>query len=105
MTSLLASDAGLKLHTEDDALDIMVSGLPACILLPDDLHADFFHLENGILGAVFQKFVNYGFRVALVLPEDHSYGDRVTELVRDHRRHPCIRFFPSVEAAEAWLLA
>ena len=105
MTSLLARDAGLKLHTEDDALDIMVSGLPGCILTPDDLHPDFFQLENGVLGATFQKFVNYGFKVALVVPDDHGFGDRVTELMRDHRGHPCIRFFPDMETAETWLLA
>lgn len=105
MTSLLARDSGLKLHNEADALDIIGSGLRGCILTPDDLHPDFFVLSNRIAGTVFQKFVNYNYRVAIIVGEDHEYGARVTELMRDHRRHPCIRFFSSVDEAESWLIA
>ena len=103
MTSLLASANNLTLHSESDALDAMSSGLTGCIFTIEDLHPDFFDLQNGIAGAVFQKFVNYNFRVAFIVPDNHDLGDRVTELVRDHRNHPCVRFFSTVESAEAWL--
>ena len=73
-------------------------------LLPDDLHPAFFDLANGIAGAVLQKFVNYRFRVALIVPAGHGYDDRVTELMRDHRTHPYIRFFATQVQAEAWLV-
>lgn len=105
MTSLLAADAGIRLHSEADVLDLLGSGLAACILTVDDLHPQFFDLRNGLAGAVFQKLVNYRFQAAIVLPLDHGYGPRITELVRDHRRHPLIRFFPTVAEAEAWLAA
>jgi hypothetical protein len=101
--SLTASEAGLKLHTEDDVLALVGSGLPACIFGVDDLHPRFFDLRNGIAGAIFQKLVNYRYRIAIVLPEDHGFGPRITELVRDHRRHPVIRFFSTPAEAEAWV--
>ena len=78
MTSLLAHDANLQLHTEADALNIIMSGLPACILTPDDLHPEFFDLRNGA---------------------------RVDELIRDHHSHMWIRFFTTIEQAESWLAA
>ena len=31
MGSLLAHDHGLRLHTEQDAVDVLSSGLPACV--------------------------------------------------------------------------
>ncbi len=103
MQSLLAKEANLTLHSEEDALDIMVSGLPACIVTPAELHPDFFDLSNGIAGAIFQKFVNYRFHLAIVVPADHAFGERVTELIRDHRSHPCVRFFETVDTALRWL--
>ena len=47
MQSVIASEAGIKLHTEDDVLDLIGSGLPACILSVEDLHPQFFDLRNG----------------------------------------------------------
>ena len=101
--SLLAADHGLKLETENDALDAMSCGLPACIFLPEDLDADFFDLKNGLAGAILQKFINYNFRIAIVVGADHGYGARVSELIRDHEHHACVRFFTSVAEAQNWL--
>lgn len=103
MQSLLAGTANLRLDSENDALDIIGSGLPACILTESDLHPSFFDLSNGLAGAAFQKFVNYNYPLALVVADDHNYGVRVTELIRDHRTHHIIRFFESIEQAEIWL--
>lgn len=101
--SLMAKDNGLHLGSVSDALDVIGSGLPGCIFTPSDLAADFFKLHNGKAGEIFQKFVNYHFPVAFILSPDHGYGDRVTELIRDHRRHSSVRFFSTVEEAVSWL--
>ena len=103
MPSLAAKDHGLSLHTEDDVMGLIGSGLPGCIFTVEDLHPRFFDLRNGIAGALLQKLVNYHFPVAIILPEDHGFGPRVTELVRDHRRHPVIRFFTDAQAGQDWL--
>ena len=103
MTSLLAKDHDLVLHNESDALDVMSAGLPAAIFQPSDLHPDFFELSNQIAGNVLQKFVNYHFRVAIIVADNHAYGVRVTELIRDHQRHPTVRFFPTIDDAYEWL--
>jgi len=103
MYSLSAKDNRLNLYSEQDALDVIASGLPACIFVPDDMHPEFFDLSNGIAGQVFQKFTNYNFQVAIVIPLSHGYGERIAELIRDHRSHPFVRFFESAEEAYAWL--
>ena len=100
--TMLAGDHGLKLSSESDALDVLSSGLAACIFQEDDLHSEFFDLSNGVAGAVFQKFVNYQYRVAFVL-SDVQRTPRIRELVIDHENHPYIRFFSSIEDATAWL--
>jgi hypothetical protein len=101
--SLFARDNGLRLRDADDALDVLSSDLPGCIFTVEDLPDHFFELSNGLAGEVFQKFVNYNYRIAIVLPHDHKLGARVTELVYDHRTHPCIRFFSDESEAQDWL--
>lgn len=101
--SLMAKDHGLCLRAVSDALDVIASGLPGCIFTESDLAADFFDLRNGMAGEIFQKFVNYNFRAAFVVPAGHDHGDRVTELIRDHKRHSAVRFFGTMEEASLWL--
>ena len=103
MSKLLASKHNLKLCNVDDALDVMGSGLHGCIFTLADLGRDFFNLKTKIAGEVFQKFVNYNFKVAFIIPADHNLGNRVTELIRDHARHNCIRFFETIDEAEKWI--
>lgn len=103
ISRLLASENGLTLFSVDDAMDVISSGLPCCMFEMSDLAPEFFHLSNGLAGGVFQKFINYGYRVAFVLPHDHGLGDRVTELAREHARHPCVRFVASRQAGFEWL--
>ena len=103
MNSLLANKNNLKLTSVDDAMELISSGLPGCVFTLDDLGENFFDLRNGIAGEVFQKLVNYNFRTAIVFPPSHTLGIRITELVRDHTHHPCIRFFESEEDAIGWL--
>ncbi len=102
-SSRLAKERGLFLSSVDDALDVIGNGAGGCIFTPAELSADFFDLNNRVAGEVFQKFVNYGCRVAFVIPENHELGERVTELIREHRAHPIIRFFTSASLADDWL--
>lgn len=100
--SRLARDHGLRLDSVDDAAAVILSGVSRCIFTLDDLADDFFDLRNRKAGEVFQKLVNYRCQIAIVVPDDHDLGERVTELIREHRSHPAIRFFQSVESALAW---
>lgn len=101
--SLLAKDHGLFLAEESDALNAIGSGLPGCVFTEADVSVEFFNLRNGMLGEVFQKFVNYNFRAAFILPSIHDHGERISELVIEHKTHPLIRFFNTSEEALGWL--
>lgn len=101
--SLYASGHNLKLTGVQDVYDIIGSGLPGLIFTMDDLSPVLFNLSNGILRECFQKLVNYRFPIAIVFPETHPYGERITELAREHARHPLIRFCKTNEEAERWM--
>ena len=101
--SLMASDHGFYLQSASDALDVIGSGQAGCIFTETDCVAGFFDLRNGIAGEVFQKFVNYNFQAAFIVPPHHHYGDRVSEMIKDHRSHANVRFFHSAKEAEQWL--
>ncbi len=100
---LLAKDHNLFLGEAADALKAISSALSVCIFTEADLSNDFFDLNNGLAGEVFQKFANYQFHAAFVIPTHHKYGARVSELIKDHKRHSAIRFFNTVEEAAEWL--
>lgn len=93
----------LRLRDADDAIVVLSGGMPACIFTVEDLPDHFFELSNGSAGEMMQKFANYSFQIAFVLPHDHNLGQRVIELIRDHRNHSCIRFFVSEDDAQSWL--
>ena len=102
--SLLAKDHNLNLRTIDDAMSAISTGLNGCIFTADDISDQFFNLNNGLAGEVFQKFVNYQFRACFVISNIDALGARVVELAREHRRHPTIRFYDSIDDAKAWLV-
>jgi hypothetical protein len=58
-----------------------------------------------LAGELFQKFINYGLRVAIVLPDPEAFGERFSELAYEHRSHNMIRFVRSKAEAESWLHA
>jgi hypothetical protein len=68
-----------------------------------DLAPEFFDLRTGLAGELFQKFVNYGLRVAIVLPNPETHGERFKELAYEHRSHSVVRFVTSRADADAWL--
>lgn len=101
--NLFANKHGIRLASVDDAFEIIGSGLPGMIFTVDDIDPSFFTLKNQILGNTFQKLINYHFPIAVVLPEDHAFGMRVTELAREHARHNTIRFCRTLEEAVIWM--
>lgn len=103
MSELLAGKNNYKLSNVDDALDAIGSGLTGCIFTLDDVSSDFFNLKNKIAGDVFQKFSNYNFKAAFIIPDNHNLGERMTELIRDHAGHNCVRFFSNVKEADRWI--
>jgi Domain of unknown function (DUF4180) len=73
------------------------------ILHETDLAPAFFDLRSGLLGELFQKCTNYNLRLAMVLLEPSTHGERLSQLVHEHRAHKLIRFFVSIDQAQAWL--
>src|SRR5215475_5067428 len=104
---IIASESGVSIQSIKDISDALsVSfGSKGLILTERDLSPEFFELRTGLAGELFQKFINYNLRVAIVLPNTRAYGDRFSELAYEHATHNSIRFVPSMEDARAWLSA
>ena len=102
---LVAADAGLVIGSPADVATAVGAAFDkkGLLLSEGNLSPAFFDLRTGLAGELFQKFTNYGLRLAIVLPNGEAYGERFSELVYEHRRHALIRFLPSAEAANAWL--
>jgi hypothetical protein len=67
---IVASEAGIavrSLNDISDAIDACI-GTDGLILTENDLSSEFFNLSNGLAGELFQKFVNYGVRSAIIVP-------------------------------------
>lgn len=101
---LIASEAGIAIRTMSDIPNAIGAayGNAGLILTESELAPEFFDLETGLVGELFQKFTNYGVRLILIVPNPGRYGDRVTELAREHRSHNSIRIVSSKEEAEVW---
>ena len=104
---LIASDSGISIRSFRDISDAIAAcfGTDGLILTESDLAQEFFDLRSGLAGELFQKFINYKLRMAIVLPDPEAYGDRISELAYEHKSHSMIRFVRSKDEAEAWLCA
>jgi|ERR1700733_14018615 hypothetical protein len=103
--TLVASHLGISIRSFSDiseALGVCI-GSEGLILTENDLSREFFDLRSGLAGELFQKFINYKLRVAIVLPDPGAYGERFGELAYEHRSHSLIRFVHSKDEAESWL--
>jgi len=102
---IVASDSGISLRSLSDIPDVLQAcmGSEGLILTENDLAREFFELRSGLAGELFQKFMNYGLRLAIVLPDPEAYGDRFGELAYEHASHNMIRFVRSADEAKAWL--
>ncbi len=97
------------LETSEEILNLMATGWESetrLLMLHADALADgFFKLRTGLAGMVLQKFVNYRFHVALVIPSERVIQGKFKELLAESARGSDFRSFPTVEEAEAWLLS
>ena len=103
---IIASDSGISVHSFGDIYDAIGAclGADGLVLTEQDLSREFFDLRSGLAGELFQKFINYRVRVAIVLPDFDAYGERISELAYEHSKHSMIRFVCSRAEAESWLL-
>jgi hypothetical protein len=102
---IIAADSKIhirSLNDISDALGICI-GAGGLVLTENDLSPEFFDLRSGLAGELFQKFINYNVRVAIVLLDTDAYGERFSELACEHRTHSMIRFVSSADEAKAWL--
>lgn len=104
---VVASEAGISVHSLRDVSDVIGACLGAAGLLlgEAELAPAFFDLKTGLAGELLQKLVNYRVRTAIVVPDPERHGERFTELAREHATHPVIRFLRTREEAEVWLHA
>lgn len=104
---LVASSSGISVRSPGDVADVIgvCFGADGLILTEEDVAPGFFDLHTGLAGELFQKFMNYGLRVALMVPDPAAYGPRFSELAYEHKTHNLIRFVRSDEEAKAWLYA
>jgi len=102
---LIASGSGISIRSFSDISDAIGAciGAGGLILTEADLAREFFDLRSGLAGELFQKFTNYRLRVAIVVADPKAYGERFSELVREHTSHSMIRFVHSEDEARAWL--
>jgi hypothetical protein len=102
---VVAADLGLSIRSLEDINDLIGQsyGSSGLLLTEQDVALEFFDLHSGWAGELFQKCTNYHVRLALVLPHPEKYGERVSELTYEHRRHKLIRFFDTDEDARVWL--
>ena len=67
------------------------------------LPAAFFDLRSGLAGELVQKLVNYGVRMAAVVPDPSVHPLRFREFAREANAGRPFRFFPTRQEAIAWL--
>lgn len=102
---IVASDMNIAIRSFTDISGALGEcfGCDGLILTEDELGPDFFELRTGLAGELFQKFINYGLRLALVVSNPKTHGERFSELAYEHASHNQIRFVDSVDQANAWL--
>lgn len=102
---IIAADSGVSIRSLESIPDALghCFGADGLLLTEKELSPDFFNLRTGIAGELFQKCTNYQIRLAIVLQNPNAYGERFSELVFEHKKHPMIRFFDSEVEAKTWL--
>ena len=102
---IVAAEAGIAIRSMSDVSDAIAAtfGSAGLVLTEFDLCPEFFDLKTGLAGELFQKFTNYQLRLAIVVPNPERYGDRFSELAREHRIHNDIRIVRTRDEADAWI--
>jgi hypothetical protein len=80
-------------------------GVPALLFDHGALPAVFFDLRSGVAGELVQKLVNYGLRMAAVVPDLSVHSERFREFAREANAGRRFRFCATRVEAIAWLEA
>ena len=103
---LIASDSGISITSFDDVADAVGASLGRGLILTErDFGPSFFDLRSGLAGELIQKLVNYRVRAAIVIAAPDIFGERFTELAREHATHPTVRFVRTIDEAMTWMSA
>jgi Domain of unknown function (DUF4180) len=106
---IVAADHNLRIDAMSDIQLLLEAAFSAdadgVLLTQSDLAIEFFDLRSGLAGELFQKCTNYRLRLALVVAQPATHGERFNELAREHARHTRIRFFAIESEALEWLEA
>jgi hypothetical protein len=78
-------------------------GAPALLFDAGALPPSFFDLRTGIAGELVQKLVNYGLRMAAVVPDLAARPARFQDFAREANHGRTFRFFGTRAEAIAWL--
>ena len=96
------------LSTENDALNLIA------LCWEHDTHflmihyavlsEDFFKLKTIVAGNIIQKFINYGIKVAAIIPQEIIQKGRFKEMALETNKGNHFRMYGSNEDAEKWLM-
>ncbi|MFC5403150.1 DUF4180 domain-containing protein [Cohnella soli] len=96
------------LSTEHDALDLISlcweHGINALMIHDAVLSEDFFKLKTKLAGNMIQKFINYGIKVAAIIPQETMDKGKFKEMAAETNAGNHFRLYESKEEAEKWLL-
>ncbi len=96
------------LNNEQDALDLISlsweNEIRQQMLHGEVLSEEFFNLKTGVAGKMLQKFINYGIRVAAIIPAKVANTGRFREMVLETNKGNAFRVFATREDAENWLI-
>jgi hypothetical protein len=102
---IIAAEKGFSIASLRDITDAIGVCYDAegMIFREEDLSPEFFDLRTGLAGELFQKFTNYGKKLAIVVADPMKYGVRFHELTNEHRSHAMIRIVRSETELHDWL--
>jgi hypothetical protein len=99
---------GELLSGEKDTLDLVSvcaeTGTDLLMIHADALSPAFFHLSNGLAGAVLLKFSNYSIRTVFVVPPELEGTGKFHEMALELNRGREFHIARTRADAEAWLL-
>lgn len=96
------------LSTENDALDLIAlcweHETHYLMVHYAALSEDFFKLKTIVAGNIIQKFINYGIKVAAIIPQKIIQKGRFKEMAMETNKGNHFRMYGSNEEAEKWLM-
>jgi hypothetical protein len=99
---LIATEAGIAIRTPSEISKAVGTAFgTAGLIITDRLSPRILRPENWPRRRTV-SFTNYGLRLILIVGDPEPYGDRFTELARDHRSHDGIRIVRIKDEANTW---